>query len=260
MNFLNRVVKTKKQEIKTLKNKVSLEALQKKSVSFLKKRVRRPFISLFHGKKSITVIAEIKPRSPSAGKLIKRSPLEVARMYARSKADAISVLTDAIYFGGDISLIKKVRGRVHQPILRKDFIIDAYQVYETLLADADAFLLIANILSRRKLKELIVLGESLGLEALVEVHTRGEIEKALAAGAELVGINNRNLKTLKINLKTTAKLIKFVPKNITVVSESGISSRKDVKKLLDVGVKGVLVGTSILQSSDPIKKIADLKR
>ena len=256
MSVLDKIVDTKRKEIASLKALRSIESLQKEAKDF--KLERRPFRTLF-GKGQV-LIAEIKPRSPSAGELIVDSPLEIADLYAKSDADVISVLTDADYFGGSNDLLKQVRARVPQAILRKDFIIDEYQVYETLLLKADVYLLIAAILTKEELAKLIALGESLGLDALVEVHDENDIEKALSAGAKIIGINNRDLTTFKTDIATTEKLVGKIPKDIPVLSESGIATTEDVKRVRALGVRGILVGISVLQSSDPLSKINELKR
>ena len=255
-NILDRIVETKHAELEALKAIRPLESLQKETDNF--KTERRPFQTLFE--KGPVLIAEIKPRSPSVGELISDSPLEIADMYAKSDADVISVLTDADYFGGSNALLQEVRARVPQAILRKDFIIDEYQVYETLLLKADVYLLIAAILTKEELAKLIELGESLGLDALVEVHDEGDIEKALSAGAKIIGINNRDLTTFKTDIATTEKLVEKIPESIPVLSESGIATTEDVKRVRALGIGGILVGTSVLQSSDPLSKINELKR
>ncbi len=256
MSILEEIVENKKIEVEALKAVRPLEILQKEAASFATER--RPFRALFE--KGPVLIAEIKPRSPSAGELIADSPLEVADLYAKSDADVISVLTDAEYFGGSNDLLKEVRARVPQAILRKDFIIDEYQVYETFLLHADTFLLIASILEEKELAHLLKLGESLGLDALVEVHDEKEIEKALRAGAHIIGINNRDLKTFNTDIAVTEKLMAKIPKGTFIVSESGIGTAEDVKRVRKCGISGILVGTSVLQSVDPIQKINELKK
>lgn len=256
MNVLEEIVKTKRSELEALKAVRPLETLQKEAEGF--KAGKRPFRTLFE--KGPVLIAEIKPRSPSAGELIADSPLEIADLYAKSDSDVISVLTDAEYFGGSNDLLKEVRARVPQAILRKDFIIDEYQVYETFLLPADAFLLIASILTENELANLLKLGSSLGLDALVEVHDEKEIEKALRAGAHILGINNRDLKTFSTDIAVTEQLMKKMPKGTYVVSESGIGTPEDVKRVRKCGISGILVGTSVLQSDNPIKKINELKQ
>ena len=255
MTVLDEIVATKRREIEVSKATRPLESLKKEAENF--RPERRPFRALFE--KGQVLIAEIKPRSPSAGELIADSPLEIADLYAKSNADAISVLTDVEYFGGNNELLQNVRERVPQAILRKDFIIDEYQVYETLLLKADAYLLIASILKKGELENLIELGTTLGLDTLVEVHDEEDIVKALGAGAKIIGINNRDLKTFKTDLATTERLMKKIPKGISVVSESGIATTEDVRRMRQCGIGGILVGTSVLQSENPILKINELK-
>ena len=256
MNVLDEIVANKRLEVERAIAAQPLASLEKEALAF--KTERRPFRALFD--KGAVLIAEIKPRSPSAGQLIMRPPQEVAEWYAKSDADAISVLTDEKYFGGSLELLKQVRAVAPQAILRKDFIVEEYQVYETFLSGADAFLLIANTLHVEELARLVALGKRLGLEALVEVHDEEDMRKALDAKAEIIGINNRDLKTLEVDLATTERLIKLVPEGIPAVSESGIESVGDVRKVRGWGVRGILMGTAILQSSDPLGKIHELKK
>ena len=254
MNVLDEIVASKREEIELAKNIRPLTSHQNEAASYT--RSLHPFRQLFQG---TVLIAEIKPKSPSKGQLISEDPLEIADLYARSDADAISVLTDEKYFGGSLALLKEVRAYTQKPILRKDFIVDEYQVYETLLGDADAFLIIASVLSTEEMTKLMSIGTALGLDYLVEVHDQNDIEKAIVSGAELMGINNRNLKTLDIDLDTTEKLMRLIPKDVAVISESGIETAEDVKRVRSWGVRGILVGTSILQSGDPMAKIKELK-
>ena len=257
MNVLDEIVANRRLEIAAAKAAHPLEALIAEAENF--KPQRRPFKSLFQREEGI-LIAEIKPKSPSAGKIINDSPLDVAEVYAESAADIISVLTDEKYFGGSLELLKQVRARVPQAILRKDFIIDGYQVYETLLSGADAYLLIASVLRTEELRDLIGMGTALGLDTLVEVHDEADVEKALDAGAELLGINNRDLQTLDVDLAMTERLMRRIPAGLPVVSESGIETPAQARQVRAWGVRGILVGTSILQSSDPLDKINQLKQ
>src|SRR3989338_536267 len=257
MNILDEIVANKRKEIEAAKKSTPLETLRYNAEKSA--QLRRPFRELFAENKAGVLIAEIKPKSPSEGELIVGSPLDVANLYAKSSADVVSVLTDEKYFGGNIELLKSVRARVSQAVLRKDFIIDEYQVYETALSSADAFLLIAAILDSEKLASLIRLGDSLGLGMLVEVHDEEDLKKSIAANNSVLGINNRDLKTLKTDTAVTEKLMKQIPAGTACVSESGIDTTDDVRRVRALGVKGILVGTSILQSPDPLAKIAELK-
>lgn len=257
MNILKKIVETKKREIAAQKAAVTLESLKAK-VAAQSTIARPPFRALFDTQLGV-VIAEIKPKSPSAGELIKESPVAVANLYAQSNADAISVLTDHEYFGGSLQLLEDVRACTVQPLLRKEFIIDEYQIYETALSSASAFLLIAAILTTEEIANFHDLGKSLGLDTITEVHDEADLQKALSAHVDLIGINNRNLKTLDISLEVTEKLAKLVPKNIPVICESGISTVEDVARARAARARGILVGTSILKSAAPISIIQALK-
>ena len=264
MNILDDIVASKKTELDGLKAQFPLEQLKERARSNAK--AGRSFRRLFDA--GAVLIAEIKPKSPSEGALIAHSPLDNARggpldiaaLYAKSDADVISVLTDTKYFGGSNALLTDVRARVPQLILRKDFIIEEYQVYETATLGADVFLLMATILDAETLGKLQALGESLGLEALVEVHDEKDLEKALAAGAKVIGINNRDLTKMQTDIATTERLAPLVPRAIPFVSESGIHEASDVMRVRKAGARGILVGTSILRSENPVAKIAELKK
>lgn len=256
MNILDEIVATKRTEIEVAKKSKSPAAIEEEARAQV--QARRPFRALFE--KGPVLIAEIKPKSPSAGELIPQSPFDVAELYAKSEANVISVLTDEKYFGGSLGLLKSVRSLVPQTVLRKEFIVDPYQIYEAAIAGADCFLLIAAILPRETLASFIQIGLSLGLDALVEVHDEANVEKALAARAQVIGINNRDLATLHIDLATTERLIKLIPSDIPVVSESGLETKDDVRRVRAAGARGILVGTSILRSENPISQIAELKQ
>lgn len=256
MNVLDRIVQTKKSEIHALQMAMPIEEVMAAATSA--PSTRHPFRALFDTQN--VLIAEVKPKSPSAGTLIESSPLETAEIYAQSEADAISVLTDKEYFGGSLQLLDKVSEIVTQPILRKDFIIDPYQVYETALTDASAFLLIAAILSADEMRNLRSLGKQFGLDTITEVHTEAELETALESDADLIGINNRNLQTLEIDLAMTERLASQIPASIPFISESGIENAVDVARVRAAGAKGILVGTSILRASDPLAAVTSLSR
>ena len=209
---------------------------------------------------TINLIAEIKKASPSKGLLCQNfDPQLLASTYENSGAAAISVLTEDEFFLGSLDylqLVKKETSAV--PVLRKDFIIDSYQLVEARVYGADAVLLIAAALSKKQLQEFINETLRLSLVPLVEVHNREELELAMDCGAEVIGINNRNLATFKVSLDVTYQLMKSVPGNVVVVSESGINSRLDLLQLAEVGVKAVLVGEAIVKAADPATKIKEL--
>jgi indole-3-glycerol phosphate synthase len=206
------------------------------------------------------LIAEVKRASPSRGLL--RPDLDavaLARSYAEGGAAAVSVLTEERYFRGSLADLKAVSQALDgPPVLRKDFIFDMYQVFEARAYGADAVLLIAAILNPGLLTSLLALSRSLGLECLVEVHDEAELERALMAGAEIIGINNRDLRTFEVDLATTERLRPLVPPEVTVVAESGVHTRADVQRLAALGVHGVLIGEALVLADDAAAKIREL--
>jgi indole-3-glycerol phosphate synthase len=205
----------------------------------------------------LKIIAEFKRRSPSVG-IIRNdlSASEIARCYERGGACAISVLTDEEYFGGSIVDLRAVRAKTSLPLLRKDFIIDAIQVYETAVAGADAALLIAGALDDAALVKLRALAEDdLGLDALVEVHTSEELRRALNAGAKIIGVNNRDLPTFRTSLNTSERLIAEAPRDRIMISESGLQSAKSLRHLQALGFRGFLIGEALMRATDPEKAI-----
>jgi indole-3-glycerol phosphate synthase len=200
---------------------------------------------------SVRLIAEIKGASPSKG-VIRESfdPSRIARAYQCGEAAAISVLTDREFFHGRPEYLGQVRQVCSLPLLRKDFIIDTYQIYQSRLMGADAVLLIAALLADRDLVDYLALAAGLGLAALVEVHTAAELERVLRLPAELIGINNRDLHSFRVDLETTAALRPLIPAGPVVVSESGIRGRRDVERLADAGVDAVLVGEALMAAAD----------
>ena len=197
------------------------------------------------------IVAEVKKASPSRGVIrADFAPAELARSYAAGGAHAISVLTDAPFFQGGLGHLTAVREAVDLPILRKDFHVDPYQLWEARAAGADAILLIAAALSPAEFADLLSLGRELKLTALAEVHTRRELEMVLQSGAELVGINNRDLKSFEVTLETTFGLVPSVPAEVVLLSESGISQADQVARLASAGVDGILVGEGLLRHPD----------
>jgi len=208
------------------------------------------------------LIAEVKKASPSRGVMCRDfDPAGMAVIYSRGGAAAISVLTEEKYFQGKIDYIETIRhslGDACPPLLRKDFILDAYQVYQSRAAGADALLLIAAILSRDKLKELLDLSHQLGMDCLVETHNEPEIASALAAGAGIIGINNRDLQTFRVDLDTTRRLRLAVPQDRLTVSESGIRGHEDILKMKKWGVNAALVGEALVSAPDIALKMKEL--
>lgn len=197
------------------------------------------------------VIAELKRRSPSRSMLCPNlDPVQIARIYEQNGAAAISVLTDTQFFGGSLDDLSAVRRAVSIPVLCKDFIVDPYQIYEARAAGADAVLLIASVLTGSQLREFRALAASLGMDSLVEVHNRAELELALKLGADVVGINNRDLRTFEVSLDVTRSLMPMIPPGVVVVSESGIRNRADRELMGNMGVDALLVGESLLTAPD----------
>ena len=211
-------------------------------------------------KKSLSVIAEVKKASPSKG-IIRADfhPVEIAKAYEAAGADALSVLTEEDYFQGSLESLRKIHAEVSLPVLRKDFIFDPYQIYEARAAGADAVLLIAALLEKDTLKEFGKLARSLGLAVLAEAHKEAELSAALEAGADIVGINNRDLKTFRVDLGVTARLAKLVPKGVTLVSESGVGGHADAETLRQAGADAVLVGETLMRSADAGKTLRELR-
>lgn len=208
----------------------------------------------------MSVIAEIKKASPSKGLLCPDlDPCRLAGSYAAGGAAALSVITEQDFFLGDPEHLSRVVEAVDLPVLRKDFIIDPVQVSETAALGADALLLIAAILDKERLGELLSLTWELGMEALVEVHDEAEVQVALDVGANIIGINNRDLKTFQTDLNTTARLTSLVPPDRILVSESGIRSRRDVLFLENLGVYALLVGEELVRSRDPEERLRQLR-
>ncbi len=205
------------------------------------------------------LIAEVKRVSPAKGPLNPSlSPAALARRYEAAGAHALSVLTDAAFFHGSDGDLAEARAAVSLPVLRKDFVIAPYQVYEARAIGADAVLLIAALLDAPLLAELQALAESLGLAALVEVHAEDEVAKALEVGASLIGINNRNLATFEVDLATTERVCRRLPAGTTIVSESGIASAADVRRVVDAGATAILVGEALVTAPDPEARIGEL--
>lgn len=247
--ILNKIVAYKRKELAVLKKKQPLVDLKKKVAALPKKR--RIFLKALASGKAPAVIAEIKRRSPSKGLLRKNfDPKKIARDYQAGGASALSVLTDEKFFGGSADILRAVRREVKLPLLRKDFMIEEYQVYEARLMGADAILLIAAILSASKMKQLASLAEKLGMDALFEVHSRAELNKVKALKPRLLGVNNRNLKTFEVDIRTTEKLIKGKSGLGLIVSESGIQNHKDLLYLKGLGVRAVLVGETLMRQRD----------
>jgi len=205
------------------------------------------------------IIAEVKKGSPSKG-IIRHDfdPLDIAAIYANNGASCLSVLTDEQFFLGQLRYLAMIRETVSLPLLRKDFICDSYQIYESRSAGADAILLIASILDQHQLLDFHALGRELQMDVLLEVHDEQEMDKALKTGCTLIGVNNRNLRTFATDLATTARLGRMLPSDRFLVAESGISSRADIERLTAVGAKAFLVGGALMMENDIAAKLQEL--
>ncbi len=254
--FLNEILRHKKEEIRA---KRSARALSELKARIKGLSVTIPFGPAISKGDTVSLIAEVKKASPSKG-IIREDfdPVKIARIYEESLASAISVLTDKAFFQGDLEYLTLIREAVKIPLLRKDFIIDEFQIYEARAFGADAILLIAAILDKNQIIEYQHLAYELGLDSLIEVHTEKEVEKAICSDADIIGINNRDLSTFETNIDATAHLIKLIPDDKIVVSESGISTRDDILALKDQGVDTVLIGETLMKSDDIGKKIREL--
>jgi indole-3-glycerol phosphate synthase len=220
----------------------------------------RPFTEAL-SRPGTSLIAEYKRRSPSAGTIREAASVtEIVRAYERGGAAALSILTEYDHFGGSLADLEEARRASELPILRKDFVVDPYQIYEAKAAGADAVLLVVGALSVEQLGSLGGIARELELDAIVEVHDEAELERALEVDADVIGINNRNLEDFTVNLQTTFDLLADVPAGKTVVSESGIFTRADVEELEGVGVDAVLVGEALMKAPDPEQACRDLAR
>jgi indole-3-glycerol phosphate synthase len=253
--ILDKIVETKKEEVAQSKKAKPLAGLLEPINELKACRNFKVAIS----NSPCAIIAEVKCASPSHGRLVEHfDPLEIAATYEKNGAAAISVLTDEKYFLGNKKYLTQIRAAVELPLLRKDFIIDPYQIYESRAIGADAVLLIVRILDSR-LSEFIGLVRQLGLAALTEVHTAPELEIALAAGADIIGINNRNLDTFVTDINTCKELVRFIPAGIVTVAESGIRGREDIENIIQSGIRAFLIGEALVTSVDIGNKLKELR-
>jgi len=249
---LDEIVRHKKKEVEEKKRIKPVEEL----INEIKGGYSGNFKKVLQ-KEGISIIGEIKQASPSKG-IIKEDfdSVKIAKVYEKVDVDAISVLTEKEFFKGDDNYIREVKKVSSKPILRKDFIVDEYQIYESKILGADAVLLIVSVLGH-KLRDFYNLSKSVGLDVLVEIHDRQQLEIALEAGCDIIGINNRDLKTFNVDINTTENLIKYIPQNTTIVSESGIKTPEDIRYLASLGVDAVLIGETFMKIIDDIDKISD---
>ncbi|GIP48591.1 Indole-3-glycerol phosphate synthase [compost metagenome] len=257
--YLDRIVETKKTEVARLAETFSIAEAERHIAAMAPTRGFHSALTAGR-KRDMGLIAEVKKASPSKG-LIRPDfhPVQLAAAYEAAGTDCISVLTDETYFQGSGAYLSAIREAVNVPLLRKDFVIDERQIYEARLLGADAVLLIAAILSDVQLRDYLALATVLGLDALIEVHDREELDRVLALpAAKLIGINNRNLRTFEVSLETTAALAALVPPHATLISESGIQTREDVEFLQRNGAKGVLIGETFMRRANVGDAVHDL--
>ncbi len=266
MSMLSEILATKRTEVCFKSKKMPFEALTEKISTAPPIRDFRAALENCHGSNcpntnAPAIIAEVKKASPSKGVIRENfEPVEIAKQYAANGASCLSVLTDEVYFQGHLNFLTQIREEVNIPILRKDFMVDPWQILESRIAGADAILLIVAALSPTDLRSLKQTAESYNLSVLVEVHDQSELDEALNAGATLIGINNRDLHTFRSTLSTTLDLMTSIPDNpdIRVVSESGIFTHADILKLKEFRVHAALVGEALMREADVGAKLREL--
>lgn len=254
--ILDEIVNATIIRIEKAKKNISLNEMM-----MLAKKSKSPFaFEKALKQKDISFICEVKKASPSKGVIAHDFPyIKIAKEYEKAGAAAISVLTEPDFFMGSVDYLKNIKQNITIPILQKDFIIDEYQIYEASAIGANAILLICAILTITQIKEFIKIADSLGLSCLVEAHDEQEVKKAIEAGSRVIGVNNRNLKTFEVDINNSINLRGLVPKSIIFISESGIKTANDINALREIGTNAVLVGETLMRSSD-IKAELDILR
>lgn len=262
MNILEKIAEKTQERIIEAKNNKPLHVLKDEILALPCGETFKFEKSLIEAKKKdgIAFICEVKQASPSKGLITGNFDyINIAKEYQNAGAAAISVLTEPFFFKGANSYLNEISQNVQTPLLRKDFTIDEYQIYVARLIGASAVLLIASLLHEEKMTQFIRLASSLGLCSLVEAHTENEVQSALRAGAKILGVNNRDLKTFEVDLNTTLRLKKGLPEDVLFVSESGIKTPDDIKKLRDNGVSAVLIGETLMRSANKTEMINFLR-
>ena len=253
--ILDRIIAAKKEEVERSRRYTPMACIEQAARSA---PGAWDFRSALAGR-DCAIIAEVKRRSPSRGVLQEGvDPVQVAAVYEKNGAAAVSVLTDGPFFGGSIEDLRAVGRSVGIPVLRKDFIIDPFQIYEARAAGGDSLLLIAGILEGERLRDYLGISKSLGMTPLVEVHGREDLAKAIEAGAEIIGINNRDLRTFRTDKAKTLEVASLIPGDRIVVSESGIATRDDIRRLMDAGVHVFLIGEALMAAPDAGEKLREL--
>ena len=253
---LDKIIERKREEVAASKRRLPFEKIVK--MAGKKKFKKRSLFKALRGE-GLHLICELKKASPSKGILRRQfKPLSLAQEFESAGASAISVLTEKHFFKGDPKTLNQIRPHTKVPLLRKDFILEPYQIYETLLLGADVFLIIVTLVSDTELRNMLRIAKTLNLEVLVEVHTKDELKRALAAGSKIIGINNRNLKTLHVDFSVSRRLIKQIPKGIVAVIESGVGNKNDILRYQRLGAHNFLIGTVLMKSRNVSKKINEL--
>ena len=259
VNILQKICENKSKELEETKRRCSFKTLEKLLSPKLEKREFKEKLILAQKNKKNFIIGEIKKQSPSAGEIISDYiPEDIAIVYQKSGIGALSILTESKYFLGNIDHLSLVKKKTNLPVLRKDFIIDSYQILESKIYQADCILLILSVLTDDKVKEFIELANQLKLDCIIEVHDQEELKRAIKLQYPIIGINNRDLKSLEINLDNSIKLNKNLTNDFTIIAESGIKSSSDIIKFNESGIYNFLIGESLLKSEDKEKKIGEL--
>ena len=257
MDILEQIIQTKKEEVKNLKKKFSITSFN--GFKFFNQQAIK-FSEILKRSSDLSIIAEIKKASPSKG-ILKNNfdHLEIANTYLRNKVSAISILTDEKYFQGSINYLEEIAEIKNVPLLRKEFIIDEFQIFQSKAFGADFILLIAEALTKTQIKDYTQIAAEIGLEVLLEIHSANELGKIDFNINNLIGINNRDLKTFKVDLNTTINIKKHIPKHILTISESGISKQDDIERLIKSKINGILVGEYLMRSEDLQNELTQLK-
>lgn len=256
--ILDEILIHKRKEVEEMKLRFPLRKLQE-AVEGRDPAAHRPFGKAISNIHQLNIIGEIKKASPSEGMLRENfQPLRLASLLEYGGACALSVLTETRYFRGRASYLKTVRQVSRLPILRKDFILDEYQLYESRVLEADAVLLIAAILTDEELCRFISRSREIGLETLVEIHTEEDLKKALWAGAGIIGVNNRNLRTLEVDVSGAERLLTHIPRNVTIVVESGFNTHEELMRYKSLGIQAFLIGTALMRSDNILEKMQEL--
>ena len=255
--ILDDIVASKRQEIEQAKQRLPEADLQRRLAG---RQIERPFAqALRESETHPALIAELKRKSPSRGMLRERfDPPRLVQEFQGAGASALSILTDEPFFGGSLDILREAQAFSEVPILRKDFILEPYQVYEAVMAGADTILLIARLLPQPQLAALLALARTFGMEPLVEVHSEEELGRALEAQAGIIGINHRDLGDFSMHADLSARLVPRIPRSCVIVAESGIQSSDDVMRLRDLGVQALLIGESLMTAPDPVAKVREL--